>query len=69
MVSMLGPSWTDEFWLVVVVALFTLFIWALVDVWKSGATQERKLLWTLLVVLTNPIGAIIWFAVGKRSNK
>ena len=63
----------QEQWMIffsfIVLGSLALLIWALVDLWNSKAPQNTKLLWTLLVVLVNPIGAILWFTVGKKSNK
>lgn len=63
------PAGMDIIFTVFFIAALGILIWALMDIWKSNATQERKLLWTLLVVFVNPIGAIIWFAAGKKANK
>ena len=65
----LGPTIFDGIGAIFVLAALAFLIWALVDIWKSRAEQNTKLLWTLLVVLVNPIGAILWFTVGKKSNK
>jgi len=72
----LMPTSTDVFFgtfmLVMMLLSFgslIISIIAIVDVWKSNATQESKLLWTLLAFFTGFIGAIIWFAVGKKQNK
>lgn len=63
------PAGMDIIFTFFLIAALGILILALVDIWKSNATQERKLLWTLLVVFVNPIGAIIWFAAGKKANK
>ncbi|MFM5952521.1 MAG: PLD nuclease N-terminal domain-containing protein [Micrococcales bacterium] len=65
----LMPAGADILFSVVVLASVGVMIWALVDLWKSKAEQNTKILWTLLVVMFNPIGAIIWFAVGKKANQ
>ncbi len=65
----LMPAGLDVVFSFVVLASLAVLIWALVDLWKSKAEQNTKLLWTLLVVLVNPIGAILWFTVGKKANK
>jgi hypothetical protein len=62
-------NWPWQFFGLVVLLSVSLLIWALVDLWKSKAEQNTKLLWTLLVVMVNPIGAILWFTVGKKANK
>ena len=68
MVSLM-PSGLDVVFSIVVLLFIALEIWALVDIWKSAATQERKIMWTLFTVFVNPIGAIVWFAYGKNANQ
>ncbi|MEN9603672.1 MAG: Phospholipase D-nuclease N-terminal [Actinomycetota bacterium] len=63
------PAGADIFWSLVILALLAVEIWALVDIWKSKANQDRKIIWTLLVLFVNPIGAIVWFAAGKKANQ
>lgn len=63
------PTGADIFWSLVILALLAVEIWALVDIWKSKANQDRKIIWTLLVLFVNPIGAIVWFAAGKKANQ
>jgi hypothetical protein len=48
---------------------FALFIWTIVDIWRSNATEERKILWTILALVANFIGMVLWFAVGRKTNK
>ena len=67
--NVLPPSPTDLFWVFVLISGLVILIWALVDLWKSKTAQNTKLLWTIVVVMFNPIGAILWFTVGKKSNK
>jgi hypothetical protein len=55
------------------VGSFVVWIWALVDaiqvpddsMYRSGT----KLVWVLVIVLTQVIGAIIYFAIGKPSGR
>ena len=65
----LMPDGFGIIWSLIVLASVSLMIWALVDLWKSKAEQNTKILWTLLVVMVNPIGSIVWFTVGKKANK
>jgi hypothetical protein len=59
----------DATFSMVLLGLFAILVWSLVDLWKSKADQNTKLLWTLVVVILNPIGGIIWFAAGRKANK
>ena len=43
-------------------------IWAIINIFGSGASVLSKILWTLFVLLFPLIGLIVWFFVGPRSN-
>ena len=43
-------------------------IWAIVNIIPSGASTERKVLWTVLVVLLPVLGFLIWLFAGPRTN-
>lgn len=62
------PAGLDIVFSIVLLASLVVLVWALVDLWKSKADQNTKLLWTLVVVILNPIGGIIWFAAGRKAN-
>lgn len=42
-------------------------IWAILSIWKSGASGGAKLLWTLLVLVLPLIGLIIWYLAGPKA--
>jgi hypothetical protein len=44
-------------------------IWAVINIFQSSASNERKLLWTLVVVLLPLVGLILWFFLGPRDRK
>ena len=44
-------------------------IWAIVNVSQSGASNGKKVLWMLLVLLLPVFGVIIWFVLGPRGGK
>ena len=44
-------------------------IWAILNVAQSGASNGKKLLWILIVLLLPLLGLIIWFVAGPRSGK
>ena len=44
-------------------------IWAIINIFQSSASNERKLLWTLVVVLLPVVGLILWFFLGPRDRK
>jgi succinate dehydrogenase/fumarate reductase cytochrome b subunit len=43
-------------------------IWAIVNIIQSGASTDRKVLWTVLVILLPVLGFIIWLFAGPRTN-
>jgi succinate dehydrogenase/fumarate reductase cytochrome b subunit len=44
-------------------------IWAIVNIFQSNASTERKVLWTVLVILLPVLGFIIWLFAGPRTGK
>jgi hypothetical protein len=41
------------------------FIWAIIDILKSGKQPMEKLLWLLVVLLLPLIGLIIYILIGR----
>lgn len=52
--------------LLLVFALPTLL--ALVDIIRSNFKAQRKIMWLLIVVFCNGIGALLYFALGIRDK-
>jgi succinate dehydrogenase/fumarate reductase cytochrome b subunit len=44
-------------------------IWAIINIFQSSATNEKKLLWTLVVVLLPLLGLILWYFLGPRDGR
>lgn len=44
-------------------------IWAIITIFQSGASNEKKALWIVLVVLLPVLGLILWFFLGPRSGR
>jgi Phospholipase_D-nuclease N-terminal len=44
-------------------------IWAIVNIFQSGASTERKVLWTVLVILLPVLGFIVWLVAGPRTGR
>ncbi len=44
-------------------------IWAIINISQSSATNGKKLLWILLVLLLPLLGLILWFFLGPRDGK
>ena len=44
-------------------------IWAIVSIFRSGASNEKKALWIVLVVLLPVLGLVLWFLLGPRAGR
>jgi len=43
-------------------------IWAIINIFQSSVSSEKKLLWILVVVLLPLLGLILWFFLGPRNR-
>ncbi len=48
--------------------ILILDIYALVQIWGSGTTTGKKVLWSLLILILPVIGLIIWWFAGPKSG-
>ncbi len=44
-------------------------IWAIVNIFQSGASTQAKVLWTLLVIVLPVLGFVIWFFAGPKTSR
>jgi Phospholipase_D-nuclease N-terminal len=44
-------------------------IWAIINIFQSSVSNEKKLLWIIVVVLLPLLGLILWFFLGPRDGK
>lgn len=44
-------------------------IWAIINIFQSSASNGKKLIWTLVVLLLPLLGLILWFLLGPRDSK
>jgi hypothetical protein len=44
-------------------------VWAIVNIFQSGASTANKVLWTVLVILLPILGFILWFFLGPRTGR
>ncbi len=44
-------------------------IWAIINIFQSTASNEKKLLWILVVLLLPLLGLILWYFLGPRNGK
>ena len=48
--------------------ILALDIWAIVNIFGSGASTGAKVLWILLVLILPLVGLIIWLLAGPRGR-
>ena len=44
-------------------------IWAILNIFQSAVSNEKKLIWILAVVLLPVLGLLLWFFLGPRSGR
>lgn len=44
-------------------------VWAVISIFQSGTSNEKKALWIVLVILVPLIGLIVWFFLGPRGGR
>jgi hypothetical protein len=44
-------------------------VWAVLSIAQSSASNEKKALWIVLVVVLPLLGLILWYFLGPRSGK
>lgn len=43
-------------------------IWAIINIFQSSVSNEKKLIWIIVVVLLPVLGLILWFFLGPRDR-
>ena len=44
-------------------------IWAIINIFQSSVSNEKKLLWILVVAILPVLGLILWFFLGPRDGR
>jgi hypothetical protein len=44
-------------------------VWAIINIFQSGASSEKKLVWILVVVLLPVLGLVVWYFIGPRNGR
>ncbi len=64
------PAWLLVVGAVLAIAQIAFEVWALVDMLKRPADQlalgGRKWLWAIIILFVNWLGAILYFAIGRK---
>jgi hypothetical protein len=43
-------------------------VWAVINIFQSGASNEKKALWIVLVVVLPVVGLVLWYFLGPRGG-
>jgi hypothetical protein len=44
-------------------------VWAIINIFQSTASSEKKLIWIIAVVLLPVLGLILWYFLGPRGGR
>lgn len=44
-------------------------IWAILNIFQSSASNEKKLIWIIAVVLLPVLGLLLWYFLGPRNGR
>ena len=44
-------------------------IWAIINILQGSVSNEKKLIWIIVVVLLPVLGLILWFFLGPRNGR
>lgn len=44
-------------------------VWAIINIFQSSASNGKKLVWTILVLVLPVLGLILWFFLGPRGGR
>jgi hypothetical protein len=42
-------------------------VWAIVNVFQSGADTAKKVIWTVLIIILPVLGFILWYFLGPKT--
>jgi Phospholipase_D-nuclease N-terminal len=43
-------------------------VWAIVNVFQSGADTAKKVIWTVLIIILPVLGFILWYFLGPKTT-
>jgi hypothetical protein len=44
-------------------------VWAIVNVFQSGADTAKKVIWTVVVIILPVLGFILWYFLGPKTGR
>ena len=44
-------------------------VWAIVNIFQSSAGTDRKVIWTVVVILFPLVGFVFWLLLGPRTGR
>lgn len=44
-------------------------IWAIINIFQSSTSNEKKLIWIIAVLLLPVLGLVLWFFLGPRDGR
>ena len=44
-------------------------VWAIINIFQSGADTGKKVLWTVLVIILPVLGFILWYFLGPKTGR
>jgi Phospholipase_D-nuclease N-terminal len=44
-------------------------VWAIVNIFQSGADTGNKVLWTVVVIILPVLGFILWYFIGPKTGR
>ncbi len=68
MLNLIPVSFLMGIIIVAVIAMIVFWIWAIIDCIKSDSTAEYKLLWLIIIIFLNIIGAILYLLFSKQTT-
>ncbi|HRG09176.1 MAG TPA: PLD nuclease N-terminal domain-containing protein [Cyclobacteriaceae bacterium] len=45
---------------------FILIVLTIVDIWKTESNLEKRLLWTVVILLVPFVGSIAWYLISRK---
>jgi hypothetical protein len=45
---------------------FILIVLTLIDIWKTESNLEKRLLWTVVILLVPFVGSIAWYLISRK---